>query len=807
MRVGPSIVIGLGSSGCYVVSNLERILYEVLSDTPLDMFRFISIDTDTTRKEDEPPPGGRRGVSISAYEKNLGQAIHDLKHILKDDFNWCPPDLRISGPGAGNLRAGGRVLLFNKLPDVWNLIKTETVEVKKIAGLPQTEQRLQAELTKRGINVGQGIVDPQAAVVYVVGTLAGGTCSGMCVDLGYLIHDAAPGFDRVGIFFIPDRSSGPVFLHNTWAALKDLEYFCDNPADYRAMWPTANQTAQPYMGGVAVPYDQTYLLSTQDQDRQFRLTYRPDSRSPLVVMASMQLALDLLGMYQHRAAKLSNINTHVPGPRKLQMFLNYSLRAVSYPKYEISEAAACKVAAETVCAGWLDEKYHDSSTGRTPLKEEGLQAEGRQKWNVTLGQVWGGARGTVNLGEWVDKLREGNLARPADDLMHQFSGNVAGTIFSHIAHQMPGRVLELKRLVKSGIAQKFEQTSNIKAAELYLAGVRQELEHTQRYWNKLGVPTSRDDDAWAGVAREMVDRIFVRKGWLAARTINQARDLLRHELEELCIRLQIYLMQPALADFRNWIETDMAAWLRQLRTMVETVQTKARSRHDALVAQLANFDPPVLRLSRSKAEGFADEIRSLAERKPAPREPLLRINTEGEFEGLFAIQLNRDIQDNNRLHGIFVELKDMLQPDLLRALESKGQVNIVSEIADQDRVPQAANLLQETLDLSIATKVSLLKAHGSLASFVVAKDQATASALLDRNLRRYNPDLPPMTAVGLPMFDHMAIFYQEGARMTPDDLYDAEILRKAYEDRLEETTPENVDPLRPLKKQVKRVEA
>jgi hypothetical protein len=190
-----------------------------------------------------------------------------------------------------------------------------------------------------------------------------------------------------------------------------------------------------------------------------------------------------------------------------------------------------------------------------------------------------------------------------------------------------------------------------------------------------------------------------------------------------------------------------------------------------------------------------------------PKQPLLRINADNEFEGLFAIRVNQDYQDSQKLHGMFLTLKNMLQPELLRSLESKGPVNIVQEINDQGRVPQAVNLLNNALGMSVATRLALTKTQAAVPSFVIAKDKETAETLLTEHLRKANPDLPPMTTIALPMFDHMAIFYQEGARLSPDELADAPILREAYETRLQQSDPEYLNPLHHLQRQSKGADA
>jgi hypothetical protein len=795
-------VVGIGSSGAYVIANLERVLYEVLGNAAVDVFRLISIDTDNTRKEDEPPPGGKRGTSLSAYERDLGKALYNLKLVLGDDFSWCPPGLKIQGQGAGNIRAGGRVMFFNKFSEIWEALRNATADVRAAARRPQSEQNLMTELRRRGLNPQQGIVDPGTEAVYVVGTLAGGTGSGMCVDMGYAIHDAAPTALRFGIFFLADRANNPVYVQNTWAALKDLEYFCDHPSAFRAVWPRSGTTTAYQADGVA-PYDYIYLITQQDGHRGLVLRYEPNWNSPLVAMTAMHLAADLLGLNQQRSAALVNRNRVVPGPEKNRLFLNLCLRGVSYPKYEISESAACTLISDAICHNWLDQAYHETAGGKSAIKEDDIKKAGRDRWNQGLEQVWIGTRGSVNLKEWADKLCDGHLARPLDDLCHQFAAPVTGTVFSQIQQQIPNRVTELKKMIKGGLAQRFEQDQNLKVATLFLGGVREGVQKTLRYWDLLRIPAKQDEEAWSGVSRGLVEQMLRQRSALSVKALKAHREFVLDQLQEISLRLQMYVMRSALNLTLEWIDTHMARWIEQLRSTIESVNAAATTRYSTLLAQLSNEQPPILKLSRIKAasgdraEGFRAEIANLVRTRPDPGVPLLRLSAGDEFEGLFAVPADQQARNDSRPQEIFLELKNLLQAKLLLTLEEAGPVDVAAEIVAQGRTPQAAIFMQDAASLSIATKTQLPTA--GMPSLIVAKDINTASSLL-ASLHQVNTGLPNMNPSGLPMLDHMVLFYQEAAGAVPDDLTDARSFRQEYDNRLKSELPEYIDPLRNLKK-------
>jgi hypothetical protein len=796
MKVRSSVIFGLGSSGAYVISNIERLLYEVVGNTRLDFLRMIAIDTDTTRKEDEAPPGGYRRQNLPIYENNLGWAMRNLRDYLGDHFDWCgTADIHIPGAGAGNLRGGGRLMLFNKLPDVRRAINEATAAVQNAVLHPGTEAQLRNELSQRGIAAPPGLIDANQTVVYTIGTLAGGTGSGSCVDFGYLIRDTAPNTRRIGIFFIPDGAAPIVFQENTWSVLKDLEYFCENPAAFQhAVWPSANRAEHPYRGGDGWPFDLVYLISESDYQKSFKLRYEPNARAPLVEMVALQVTADVLGMFEHRDSILSNLNAQVPsGLARHHMFLNFNLRAVCYPKYEISEAATCRVISDNICDAWLSHSVYQTPTGTSPIRDEDWRRSGRKYWNDQFNPIWHGAKASVDLAALTRRLLAGDVPEPEDNLRHQFSGNVQGTIYSLVAQQLPDRLRELQSMVKAGLATRLQETRSIRCAALFLEGLRQEMDYSQQYWTQLGVPERRDESAWTAFVATQVESLFRQKSKLAVVMLNARHDYVQDQLQTILNFLGMYLLRRTLAEFSEWMDRALCDWLDQLRRSLETIRNLARSRSAALLNLLNGVPAPVLRLTRSANVGFEAEIEEAANRQPETPITYLRTAQDGSFEGIFAITADQDAASDAAL---FLTLKNLLQPEYLRRLEEKGRVDIVQEVMAQNRVGQARLALKDAYGLSLATNLELIRAHTTVPSFVCARDTDTAKRLSEI-LQNNEPGLPAMQPKALPVFDHMAIFYQEGARLEPARLADAESYQRQYNRAMQDTTRriELLDPL------------
>src|SRR5262245_5154296 len=119
MPIHPSVVVGVGTSGALVVANIERIFYEVLGDLRLELLRLLVVEAATHATEVDSAPGGRRSEMVNAHVGDTSAAYRDLKTFLGGDFDWCPADLRISGQGAGNVRAGGRLMYHSRFPAIW----------------------------------------------------------------------------------------------------------------------------------------------------------------------------------------------------------------------------------------------------------------------------------------------------------------------------------------------------------------------------------------------------------------------------------------------------------------------------------------------------------------------------------------------------------------------------------------------------------------------------------------------------------------------------------------------------------------
>jgi hypothetical protein len=115
-----------------------------------------------------------------------------------------------------------------------------------------------------------------------------------------------------------------------------------------------------------------------------KMRYSPNSHAPLVQMSALQIACALFGMGSHVSARHVDAGAQIGCRPKNRLFFNYNLRAVSYPKYDLSEAAACRIIDTVICGGWLNEEGYQTAGGGRTMNADDVRANcGRQRRRQT----------------------------------------------------------------------------------------------------------------------------------------------------------------------------------------------------------------------------------------------------------------------------------------------------------------------------------------------------------------------------------------------------------------------------------------
>jgi serine/threonine protein kinase len=254
----PALVVAGGPTGRRLLESLKQTLsdrYGTIEKVP--NIRFLYIDTDPESFPDKPVEESGTLISKEVVVARLNRPAHYLQRdSLPPVDQWMPPGLLYKlarTPGAANgVRAFGRLALFDHYRHVAQRVRQEIETFLTDNPLAEADKN-----TRLGLRTNR----PRA---YILAGLAGGTGSGMFLDLAYLIrHELRQvGYlkpETVGIFFVPPADKGAprsTALGNTYAALTELYHFQSRKMRYQT---TFDRSEAPVVDSEA-PFSRIAIL-------------------------------------------------------------------------------------------------------------------------------------------------------------------------------------------------------------------------------------------------------------------------------------------------------------------------------------------------------------------------------------------------------------------------------------------------------------------------------------------------------------------------------------------------------------------
>jgi hypothetical protein len=256
----PTVVIGLGGTGNGTLLKLKKRFVEAYGSVP-PIIRFLSIDT-TENAEAAPTPRASSEGQLDHNEQyvlQVGQPQTLLGGTNPHIDEWWPdqiPTMAITA-GAGQVRARGRLALFARANEVYNRIQHAVDDVRNIRNQKQMYSEQFQVSARTGVEV------------HLVGSLAGGTGSGLFLDVAFMarsIIGEGETANFTGVFLLPrlfSRFSGTALVKpNAYGALKELEHLQTLKGSFRVNYGARHvEVNRP-------PFDLVYLIdSINEQGR------------------------------------------------------------------------------------------------------------------------------------------------------------------------------------------------------------------------------------------------------------------------------------------------------------------------------------------------------------------------------------------------------------------------------------------------------------------------------------------------------------------------------------------------------------
>ncbi len=231
LSIRKTLILGLGTTGKEVAEAVaEHLTWQFGGFEKAAWVRLLVLETE----QPNSPLGDRvlrGGISREEYAAYLNAPR--TAGAAFDFFQWQDGQSlkAIDNPsaGAGNLRMLGRLCLFHSSTSseasTYERLKRRVMS--DLSALNQlTPQAIADQLGRADVNVDMH----SDTVVYVVGTLCGGTCSGGAADMGYLLREwAGNGIDCQAIFTLPHPqlagAKAARYKKNAYYALKELNHY------------------------------------------------------------------------------------------------------------------------------------------------------------------------------------------------------------------------------------------------------------------------------------------------------------------------------------------------------------------------------------------------------------------------------------------------------------------------------------------------------------------------------------------------------------------------------------------------------
>jgi hypothetical protein len=242
----PTLYIGLGGTGKDILLRFRKRLYDTYQTPRTPFASFLVLDTDESKTaQDEAAAKLYRNVvldgnqeefvscaiSAATYEnvKGLVQMLHDERFVpwLHENF-FNDVNLVTIQQGAGTQRQAGRMAFYLHYPEIREHILHHLARMRKFA-----QNNPETNLKDERFTLANNNLE-----VVIVTSLAGGTGSGMFIDVAYLIQDIIEkelkglGSSHVTLIAILPQvfkennpTYGPRFMQNGYAALLEMEKY------------------------------------------------------------------------------------------------------------------------------------------------------------------------------------------------------------------------------------------------------------------------------------------------------------------------------------------------------------------------------------------------------------------------------------------------------------------------------------------------------------------------------------------------------------------------------------------------------
>jgi hypothetical protein len=369
-----TICIGLGGTGRDVLMRIRRFIidrYGNLSEIPVISFVQIDTDKDSFNSSGLPTGNTYHGEEIlfrdaekvitNMTSQDVDNLINELEHktLFESAYShiesWFHPKLKehikAIEDGAHGIRPVGRLAFFHNYRQIQKAVDAADIRTRGH----------EAFLLKKGFHVQDGLD------IFVVGSLCGGTGSGMFLDVAYSLRNLYRNNTQFfGYLVISPKLFGdtPIMNANTYAALQELNYYTTESSTFEACY---DKQQQVIVREKRPPFDYTYLISNRTSG-----DYKVSEKSKLCNVIAYKIFLEFSS---ELASKLQGQRNNFRDPmlkpdehpfKMSQRYLTFGLSAIYFTRDRLVQIALNRLTFKLI-QFWLE------GVGQSPESQDLLE--------------------------------------------------------------------------------------------------------------------------------------------------------------------------------------------------------------------------------------------------------------------------------------------------------------------------------------------------------------------------------------------------------------------------------------------------
>lgn len=551
-----ALFIGLGSTGMDILLELRNLVFEEFGVYKLPVFEYLVIETATVRHKPRDINVKKLQVPDTAkIQQVLSMPGNKMTSRQQAMTQWVDQNLFLRYKsfmdGAEGCRLGGRLILWDCWNEVEKALNDASDSLRNTENIAEAKRYLLEHYRKKQVEVKDDPVidDDEPPTIYVFGTLCGGTCSGMLLDIGFMLKRFFPKSRRFGFFTImkPNVAQGMESpAANCCGALKEINYFYHPETSWDFMLPDGKTRATPSMG-YTQPYELIYFVSPSNNHNTIEV-------SQLSQMLGLTLFFDSMCAHTFERAGTFADMPGQPGYQETRKggwsrsFHSFGISALWYPKYRISGAAACELGLD-LCgyAAGHQQKSEKDLVASTKL----AQTEWKNLWQFVQKKVLKPGNKDQET-DVLQQIRDVITRKVQDENLIQTHSVKMHTVLEH--EELTSELRLMINYAGTGIAGlKQDIATQIKTTAHHHLQRNLDIGSFTNYITQMKLLCEEETKRWGNVARQ--DAISTQK-------LNRIRQREAKVRRSYAVK-SLLLITPAIEDFRqDYVNVFMDEWLK-----------------------------------------------------------------------------------------------------------------------------------------------------------------------------------------------------------------------------------------------------